>query len=230
MEDRHEFVKGIVPTDIEFGLDGGAYVTDWVGNFNKPQKGRIIRVFNPEAATSSIVLETKKLIKDGMKQRGEPELIGLLSHTDGRVRQAAQFELAGRGNGTAKALATLATNAAQPQLARIHAMWALGQIARKSPTGTLEPLLPLLSDGDDEIRVQAIKMLGEARVVGAYEPILKLLTDSNSRIRYFAAVNVGRYGNAAAIPAILTVLTENDNKDPYLRHGAADGADVHQRR
>jgi quinoprotein glucose dehydrogenase len=223
MEDRHQFIKGLVPTDIEFGLDGGAYITDWMGNFNKQQKGRIIRIFNPEAATSAIVLQTKRLIKEGMTQRGEQELIGLLGHTDGRVRQAAQFELASRGNGTAKALAALATNGAQPQLARIHAMWALGQIARKSPSGTLEPLLPLLGDGDDEIQVQAIKMLGEARVAAAYEPILKLLTDSNSRIRYFAAMNVGRYGNVAAIPAILTVLTQNDNKDPYLRHGAVMG-------
>lgn len=219
--DRHEFIKGLVPTDIEFGIDGGAYITDWMGNFSKQQKGRIVRIFNPEAATSAIVLETKKLITEGMSGRGEPELMRLLSHVDQRVRQAAQFELASRGESSKNALATLAVDG-KHQLARIHAMWALGQIARKSK-GTLDPLVPLLADGDDEIRAQAAKVLGEGRIGAAYDGLIKLLADANGRVRFHAAMALGKLGRTDAVGPLLRMLAENDNKDAFLRHAGAMG-------
>ncbi|MGB7158131.1 MAG: PVC-type heme-binding CxxCH protein, partial [Tepidisphaeraceae bacterium] len=223
--DLHDFVKGAVPTDVEFGIDGGAYITDWMGNFSKQHKGRIIRVFDPAAATSSIVLETKRLIKEGMAKRDEVELIGLLAHADQRVRQAVQFELANRGEKSSKALATLATGGTH-QLARIHAMWALGQMAhssRRQMLDALTPLLPLMADEDAEIRAQAVRMLGESQVGGAYDPMLKLLKDPSARVRYFAALNVGRYANTSAVQPLLSLLAETDNKDAFLRHGAAMG-------
>ncbi|HEV2296343.1 MAG TPA: PVC-type heme-binding CxxCH protein [Tepidisphaeraceae bacterium] len=219
--DRHEFIKGLVPTDIEFGIDGGAYITDWMGNFSKQQKGRIIRIFDPASATSAIVLETKKLIQEGMSKRGEPELIRLLAHADQRVRQAAQFELAGRGSSSVKALTALALQG-DHQLARIHGVWALGQIARKQ-TGALEPLIPLLGDADDEIRAQAAKVLGEHRVAGAYHELIKLLGDAQPRVRFFAAMALGKIGKADAIQPLLRMLAENDNKDAFLRHAGVMG-------
>jgi quinoprotein glucose dehydrogenase len=219
--DRHEFIRGLVPTDIEFGIDGGAYITDWMGNFSKQQKGRIVRIFNAEAATSAIVLETKKLIKEGMTKRDEKGLINLLSHVDGRVRQAAQFELANRGNSSSKAVTTLAVEG-DDQLARIHAIWAMGQLARKQQ-GTLDPLIPLLADADEEIRAQAAKALGEARVAGAYDGLIKQLGDTSSRVRFCAAMALGKLGRPDARAPLLRMLTENDNKDPFLRHAGAMG-------
>ena len=219
--DRHEFIRGLVPTDIEFGIDGGAYITDWMGNFSKQQKGRIVRIFNPEAATSAIVLETKKLIKEGMSKRGEPELIGLLSHVDQRVRQAAQFELANRGNSSAKALTALAVDG-KHQLARIHAMWAMGQLARKQQ-GSLDPLVALLGDADDEIRAQAAKVLGEGRVAGAYDGLVKQLADGSSRVRFCAAMALGKIGRVDAVGPLLRMIAESDNKDAFLRHAGAMG-------
>ncbi|MDQ3441325.1 MAG: HEAT repeat domain-containing protein, partial [Planctomycetota bacterium] len=220
--DRHEFIRGLVPTDIEFGIDGGAYITDWMGNFSKQQKGRIVRIFNPEAATSAIVLETKKLIKEGMTKRGEPELIALLGHVDQRVRQAAQFELANRGGASNRALLDLAANDTAKALPRIHAMWALGQIERKTP-GPVLVLELLLTDREPEIRAQAAKALGEARIADAYNELVKLLTDPEPRVRFFAAMALGKIGRADAIAPLLRMLAENDNKDAFLRHAGAMG-------
>jgi quinoprotein glucose dehydrogenase len=46
--DKEAFVGGIVPTDVEFGPEGGAYISDWIGGFPKTQKGRIYRVTSPK--------------------------------------------------------------------------------------------------------------------------------------------------------------------------------------
>ena len=55
-------------------------------------------------------------------------LAGLLGQQDMRVRQAAQFELANRGAGSIKVFAAVAadTKVSNP-LARLHAIWGLGQ-------------------------------------------------------------------------------------------------------
>ena len=43
------FVRGIVPTDCEFGPDGAFYWSDWIGGWGHPNKGRIFRLTDPEA-------------------------------------------------------------------------------------------------------------------------------------------------------------------------------------
>jgi quinoprotein glucose dehydrogenase len=79
-----------------------------------------------------------------MEKRASKELAKLLAHADMRVRQEAQFELAARGE-----VATLqGVAAANPApLARLHAIWGIGQIARKTAQ---EPsaLIALFEDAD----------------------------------------------------------------------------------
>src|SRR5262249_53569792 len=134
-----KFLWELQTPDVEFGPDGAMYVADWVGMWDKVDKGRIWKVADPERLKDPAVLEVKKLISEGMKERPVDELSKLMGHRDQRLRQAAQFELAAR-----KGSAVLAklTDKAQPQLARIHAIWGLGQLKAK------EPLVPLLDDAD----------------------------------------------------------------------------------
>jgi quinoprotein glucose dehydrogenase len=223
MVDKGVLITGIVPTDIDFGPAGGAYITDWIGGFPKTQKGRIFRVFSPEVAETPLVKETKKLLNEGMSKRDAAELQKLLAHADMRVRQAAQFELASRGEKSGAVFLETATKS-DSQLARIHAIWGLGQLSRASTSPkVLSPIVPLLEDKDDEIRAQAVKVLGEARVEEAFEPILKLTSDKNLRVQYFAALSAGRYHRSPALPSLMGVLERNNNKDPFLRHAAVMG-------
>ncbi len=108
MIDRHEFIKEIVCTDVEFGVTGGMYITDWDEGWTRPRKGRIYRVFNEAAAAAPIVSQTKTLLADGMEQRTPDELAKLLAHPDQRMRQEAQFELADRGDPSISTLAAVA--------------------------------------------------------------------------------------------------------------------------
>ncbi|MEA2736316.1 MAG: quinoprotein glucose dehydrogenase, partial [Humisphaera sp.] len=220
---KEAFVAGIVPTDVEFGPEGGAYISDWIGGFPKTGKGRIYRVTSPEAQQEKIVSEVAKILKKGMSERKSAELVTLLGHVDMRVRQNAQFELAGRGLAAVDVdLLTATAKKNENQLAQLHAMRTLAQLARKDQK-VLPPLVALLDDKDDEVRVQAAKILGEAKVVGAYDPLVRMIADKSPRVQYFAAINAGRYQKPDAITPLLSLLAKNDNKDKYLRHGAVMG-------
>ena len=226
MEDRQQYVWQFLPTDVEFGTDGGFYAADWINGWERPNKGRIYRFFNEETAKSAIVLETKKLLADGMEKRDVAELGTLLAHADQRVRQEAQFELADRGDASIPIFLAAANNmlameakslAMRPALGRLHGIWGLGQISRKN-VGAVKPLVKLLADADEEVRAQAAKVLGEARYIGGYESLIGLLKDTQPRVQFFAAQALGKIGNKAAVPAILDLLARNADKDAFIRH------------
>jgi quinoprotein glucose dehydrogenase len=235
-----EFLWDTLATDICFGPAGGAYVTDWVQGWKVSGVGRIYHITDPQATKDPIVGQVKNLLNEGFEKRPPEELIKLLAHRDQRIRQGAQFELAGRGAGMIPLLVKVAMGPAQDQmaqyhvvlevagekgmaidelrqLARIHAIWALGQIADRAPAA-LEPIVPLLGDSDAEVRAQAAHLLGDHHDAKAYEGLLKLLNDSNLRDRYFAAMALAKLGRKEALPAIVNMIRENADKDVYVRH------------
>ena len=73
------------------------------------------------------------LIAEGMDRRPDDELATLLAHPDMRVRQEAQFALAGTGPAAIATLARPGQDAATTSLARLHAIWGLGQVGRTGP-------------------------------------------------------------------------------------------------
>ena len=84
------------------------------------KQGRIYHVFDPAAAKDPLVAETRKLMAEGMDGRNAGELTRLLAHPDIRVRQAAQFALADKGD--VAALAPVAERN-ESRVARLHAIW-----------------------------------------------------------------------------------------------------------
>jgi quinoprotein glucose dehydrogenase len=214
--EKSHFVWNVLPTDIEFANDGGMYISDWVNGWFRPMKGRIWKVTNPKLVKDDLVLQTKQLISQGMTQRSGEELVKLLAHPDQRVRLEAQFELASRGESVVPLLHKR-LGEDNEQLARIHSIWALGQIARKQPK-VLEPVVKLLEDPDSEIRAQAAKALGDAHFAAAYDGLIKHLRDETMRVRFFASMGVGKLGRPEAAFKVLDMLRQNADRDPYLRH------------
>jgi len=212
-----DWVKGVLTTDVEFGNDGGLYVLDWVSSWGGVGKGRIYKFTDPSGDTK-LQKETEKLIGDGMTKRAETELASLLAHPDQRVRQAAQFELATRGAASTKTFEKVAaeSKAANP-LARLHAIWGLGQLNKT------DALPALLADADPEVRAQAAKVLGDRKVAAAGDRLVALLEDKESRVRFFAAISLGKIGHKAAFEPLAALLAENNDEDPILRHGGVFG-------
>src|SRR5215475_1665284 len=187
--DRDHFLWGILATDIKFGPQGGAYVSDWVEGWGMTGKGRLYRVHDPALDQDALVLETRQVLTEGMEKRSPADLAKLLAHADMRVRQEAQFELAGRGIESIDTLIEVARKNPN-QLARIHAIWGIGQILSRfhlangadpglPATPQVEPvyrctdvLTALLSDSDPEIRAQSAKVAGEHHSMNGYDGLI----------------------------------------------------------
>jgi quinoprotein glucose dehydrogenase len=221
-----QFVWSVLATDVDFGPDGALYFSDWVEGWEMTKKGRIYRVLDPGRRDLPQVGDVKKLLADGMANRPDSALAGLLAHADMRVRQEAQFELADRGAEGWKTLARIATSPGKT-LPRIHAVWGLGQAGRTVRNGRRTSqwvaLAPLLADIDPEVRSQAAKVVGEAKEPQALESLIKLLDDASPRVRFFAAIALGKLGQSGAIKPLLTMIRTSGESDPYLRHAAVMG-------
>jgi quinoprotein glucose dehydrogenase len=219
MVDQHEFIWGILATDCEFGPDGAFYISDWVHGWDKTGKGRIYRFQDADALKKNGAAEVKKLLADGFDKRAKEELVKLLEHPDLRVRQEAQFALADE-----KAVPELegAAKNSKNQLARLHGLWGLGQIARTGATAAkgkaaTTALAALLGDSDSELRGQAAQALGDAHA-SVEDKVIPLLKDAEPRVRFFAALTLSKVGSTKTIEPVLDMLRENADKDAYLRH------------
>ncbi len=208
--DRQQFVWSVLATDCEFAPDGSFYVSDWVDGWGLTNKGRIFKIFAPDKLNDPAVAEVKKLFADGFAQRSNKELVSLLGHNDQRVRQAAQFALVEMK--ASSLLASVARSNNANQLARIHAIWGLGQLRAYS---FLEVLTGVK---DAEIRAQALKVLGQEKARITPITIQKGLQDDEPRVRFFAAMAAAKNGDARVIPDVLAMVRANKDADPYLRH------------
>jgi quinoprotein glucose dehydrogenase len=221
--DSDQFVWGVEATDVEFGPDGALYMTDWIegAGATATGKGRIRTVFDPSRAGDPQVREVKTLLAEGMAGRPEEELARLLGHPNMRVRQEAQFALAAKG---AAAITTLAgrARAGNDQLARVHAIWGLGQVGRTAPAA-LEKVAPLFESDDAEVRAQAARVLGDARWASSGAALTARLGDESPRVRAFAAIGLGKLRYREAVGPLLGLLRDNADRDPYLRHAGVMG-------
>ena len=213
------FFEHICNTDVEFGYDGKMYVSDWIIGWKGSGKGRVYTVAQAKADPAAQEKTRRLFAENGYAKAGAAELSSLLGHDDPRVRQRAQFTLAGRGAEGRAAFEKILSDRAAPKLARIHAMWGLGQIARaaRTPAAVLS-LAAFLADADPEYRVQAARQLGEARVAATGTALVHLLRDPAPRVRAAAALALGRIGHKPALPAVVDLLRENNDRDVFLRH------------
>ena len=218
--------SGLMMTGICFGPDGAIYSADWGENAWAPhQKGRVVKIDVPGTTPhSALRVETQHLLAEGMSTRAIDEVSAFLSHADQRIRLRAQFELVGRG---AEGLAALLKSAAKndSQLARVHAIWGLGQLARKAKDGSAETnkaILALLSDPDAEIRAQSAKVIGDATIPDA-DAIAALLKDREPRVRLLAGIALSKMARPTDFDAIVALLDGNKSKDVYLRHAGVVG-------
>jgi len=228
-----KLIWNLYPSDVDFGPDGGVYVLDWVQGWEKTGKGRLYRVHDLDADQAPATLDTKKILAEGMAGKSLKEIAALLGHPDQRVRQEAQFTLAESSRrkiwkrgaleirlSKDEALNTLleVAQTGTNQLARLHAIWGVGQISRLNPPSGLADLMLLLRDQNPEVRAQCARLVGEGKMFGAFEDLARLLKDPSPRVRFFATMALGKLGSKRAVEPVLEMLRRNHDEDPYLRH------------
>ncbi len=209
-------VRGILTVGLKFGPDGALYLADWITGWDSKNRGRVWKVDAPSAASSPIRAEVRKLIAEKFDAKPVADVSALLRHADMRVRQKAQFDLVRRGDPEPLAAALKGDH----QLSRVHAIWGIGQLARRDAKHAAL-LTPILGDADAEIRAQAAKAIGDVRYEPAARALLPLLKDPAPRARFFAAEALGRVAFKPATAPIVEMLAANDDKDVLLRHAGA---------
>jgi quinoprotein glucose dehydrogenase len=234
MVDARQFNWGVAATDVEYSFDGRVFVSDFVNGWQSHNDGRLLSI----SAGENLYLpeETRqaaKLIAEGFDQRESKELGNLLGHADSRVRLRAQVALTRK----ADAIETFQTAINSKDLiTRIHGVWGMGIIARRGVTpnpkgefATVEnlealrkkaasALIPLLKDPEPEIRVQTLRVIGDAPVAPETLSLASLLNDASARVRFEAAIAIGKLKSHQDFKAITEFIKTNNNKDRYLRH------------
>lgn len=220
-------LRGILPTGLDFGPDGALYLSDWIEGWSLKQKGRVWKLDTlPNQlsdAEKNLRSETRRLLAQDLRSLQPRQLAALLNHSDMRVRQKAQFVL------VEKQQKTVLENVAQTdtnQLARIHAIWGLGQLLRAPNVSSInnstsKTLIALLQDSDAEVRAQAAKVLGDANTAAASDALIPLLADKNPRAILYATQALGRIGNHTSVAPLVAMLAANNDQDIYLRHAGA---------
>ena len=221
MVDEHIFLFGMMASAINFGPDGSLYIANWDGKWQPNELGSIWMVDNPSIRKSEPRKKVTNLLRSNFKNHSNLFLVSLLSHQDQRIRLEAQFELAKRDR--FEDMLKTVTDASLPKLARIHAMWGIGQLKQnKQRDEVLTKKLPLV-DLDNEIRAQAAKLAGTRELKTSMPQLINMLHDKNARVQFHAAMALGKMGNPDAAPHLISLLDRNNNKDAYIRHAAIMG-------
>jgi putative membrane-bound dehydrogenase-like protein len=220
LDGEKDVLSGILPTGIQFGPDGALYVADWINGWNTKNYGRVwkLDVTKDKNDLAAARQETKRLMQLDYAAQTPDQLYTLLFYGDMRIRQKAQFELVSRGKNGLPNL-TKAAMQTDNQLARIHGIWGLGQLARVDQKNAAI-LLPLLKDKDLEIVVQTIKVLGDAHVTSIGKDLIPMLESPNPRIKFYAAETLGKIAQQDAVEPLIAMLKTNNDADLYLRHAA----------
>ena len=218
LDGEKNILTGILPTGIRFGPDGALYVADWINGWDTKNYGRVwkLDVTDEKNDLKAIRTETKRLMQLDYTKQSDDALLPLLSYEDMRIRQKAQFELASRG---AKGAAVLNKAIAQTgnQFGRIHGIWGMGQLARQDKSYA-NVLMTLLKDSDEEITVQAAKVLGDAKIAEAGPMLIPMLGSKNPRVQFFAAQALGRIRDKNAVQPLIDMVKTNNDQDVYIRH------------
>lgn len=218
LAEEKDVLSGVLPTGIEFGPDGALYVADWINGWDTKNYGRVwkLDVTEDKNDLKDVRTETKRLMELEYATQSDEELLKLLSNADMRIRQKSQFELTKRER---KGWEIFKRAIAQRdnQLARVHGIWGIGQLARQDKTYAT-PLVELLKDNDPEIVAQAAKIIGDVNYKEAGNDLIPLLSHPYPRSVFFSAQAIGRIAYREAVAPIISMLERNNDEDVYLRH------------
>ncbi|WP_436714836.1 HEAT repeat domain-containing protein [Roseiconus lacunae] len=218
MVDDHKIGEGVPIVGIAFGPDGGLYGADWGGGYPLTQSGSIQRIDVPVNQLSDAEIADRQSVVHWLNVHFSTletdQLVDQLAHVDQRVRLRVQFELVSRK--TIAPLVAIANNNEADVLARVHAIWAIGQMVRTGDISS-DVLFPVLKSPNENLRAVAVKVLGES---GCSSPdvLIPLLTDDDLHVRVHAALALGRCPSANALDALINLANQTPFNQHYMRH------------
>ena len=219
-----KLIGGLQGVDVEFGNDGGLYVSEYnYGGWTNQNVGNVYRLSIPGEIDKPSVKEDHKTLKSDFSKKSVKELAELLGRNHQKVRYRAQFELAKRSKDGSGAFMEAAARG--PNLfTRVHGVWGLGMMARQYPKANIlkTSVAPLANDKEDQVRIQVMRVLGDQKY-NEGDVLLKGLKDKHPQAAMYAGIGIGRVGYEPAVPELIRVIRENDGEDLFLQHGMIMG-------
>lgn len=207
-------------TGLAVGPDGALYSACYGGG-----RGSIFRFDVTEEHQHPARRDTQRILALDAEKIAPEKLPGWLGHPDQRVRMKGQFELARRN--MPEVLMKVLQNPEATRLARLHAIWGIGQISRRTPAA-LTSLNPAWQNDDAEVIAQCAKVAGDipghlGKIDGLRKHLLTALSHKSPRVQFFAAISLGKHKVEEAAPGLINLLATGGSQDPYLRHAAMMG-------
>ena len=224
--------SGVRGVGMAWGPDGRLYFTDWAGGFDANRQGAVWRADVAEDQRHPLREDTARWLREGVRGLAPDQLVELLAHADQRVRLRAQFELVRQGAGEELARVAGRTVEADEDggesalLARVHALWGLGQRLRAGAASAAElrQLERLLEDEEAEVRAQTARVWGDSvhgQPTAEVPDLRPLLADDQPRVRLLAALATARIGRPDHAGALIELAADNAGECAYLRHATA---------
>lgn len=219
LEAVEDVCKPIMATDVEFTFDGRILLSDYVQlNWDGSSGGgRIYSLGASQPASDFDALA--KLASQSFDSFSTEQLAGLLAHRDRRIRQRAQAALVRQAEPGAALMAQVVRDRGADTLARVHALWGLGQLGHGAGEAW-NAVRETLEDPDPRLCAQAARVCGWAADRRAQEALIRLLRSRSPRVQLYAAEAIGKLGDAAAIEPLFALLRTNADRDPLIRHVA----------
>ncbi len=210
--------SGIMGIGMTWGTDGRGYFADWMGGYPLDGKGAIWRF---DVAPNIDKTSEQILSKPFSVAIPKDELLALLGHRDQRVRVNASIRLDRLG--AWQEMLELAKKPETPRFVRIHAIWGYGMGLRHGKIPDAAAALTLLDDEDSEIRVQALKVLSEAKPTDILiSKAAGQLSHKELRVRTQAGLTLGKLGGKVPFASFFQDA-ETELRLPWLRHGLVSG-------
>ena len=238
IEDYHDFLKPMQATDAEFGYDGKLYVSDFVGLdwSGKSRAGGSTPSFDPEKNERARQCRRRKAVRRGVRANWttgfDSAKICSGTRTSG-CGCGAQYELenvADRGSRARRSTRNCRTRRAS-QLARIHAIWGLGQIRRQDRRLDAE-FRTAVYGRRRRSPAQAVESAGRPRGARSRRKGFgESPADSTSpRVRFFAAQSLGKLKHKPAIAGPVRRAGREQGRRPVAAARLRRGPGPHRRR
>jgi quinoprotein glucose dehydrogenase len=217
------FISGLNASDVELAYDGKVYLVEFGSGWSPDDKGSVQVAHPKDQNLTKAGGEVASLFEQGFKQRSMDELAILLTHSDQRVRQSAQFALVKKGDLVLPLFKQIISAAKPDEIAPLHALWGVGQLARTDNEPAQAELIECLDHKLMEIRANAARLCGDLGLVQSKAKLIVLLKDSSPRVSSLAAIALGRVaseGDDEMFSALLDLAARNRevNLDVTTRH------------
>lgn len=219
-----EFVTGLAAADVDIAPDGRIFFADFGGGWSINTNASVQVLEPKDEAAKKAGAEAAELISGGFEELTPKSFLIALKHPDLRVRLAAQFAMAAKGNEQFFWPHLSTTEFSTKQ--RLHLLWGAAQVCREKGIDPGWGAIAISDDPDPEIRANYARVVGDLRAESGRAPCLQLLNDESPRVRSLAAIALGRICKSGDADVIDALYSANlDETDVVLRHAILSALD-----